>query len=290
MLAEPSPRQLEQALERHRGGASISEATGITPAAAELEKLLLLTDELVALPALAPAAAVRVRVRNDFLEEGVRRRQNWIHYRSVKVRASRHPVPTSNGRWIFALLLGLVVAFVAGIALALAAQLAEPDSVLFPIKKTSERLLLAVTRDPVARASIETQLANQRYRDAEAMAAKNKSDLAVDQMRTYYDDLRAAGETLAAAPRRSASWNGARDQLDKVSSKPIDILLVELNSRRQVAAAQVIQALAAQFAADRKVMDQKLRTPTVTQTQVPQPGSSAVPGSQPVQPNATPAP
>ena len=290
MLAEPSPRQLEESLQRHRDGAGIVEATGITPAAAELERLLELTDELFGLPSRPPDAAVRVRVRNDFIEEGARRRQGWIHHRAVQVRPSKHPVPTRNGRWLFALLLGLIVAVVAGVALALAAQLAEPDSVLFPIKKTSERVLLAVTRDPVARAAIETQLANQRYRDAESMAAKDRDDLAIDQMKIYYDDLRAAGDTLAAAPHRTASWNTARDQLDKVSSKPIDPLLTELISRKHVPAAQAIQALGTQFAADRKAIDLKLRAPAATTTQAPAPGSSAVPGSQPVQPNVSPKP
>ncbi len=237
VLTEPSPRQLEDAIARRLAGAEVAEAVGIHPAAEELEGMLSLSDQIAALEHGAPAAGARSRVRDAFVQGG--------------------------------LAAALMLALFAGSSLALAAQLAEPDSSLYPLKLDSERLLVAANRSAVAKAGVRLELANQRYRDSEAMAARGKGALAVQSMRAYYDQLRLAGAELAGAPH-DRSWKVARDQFTGAESKPIDGIITQLQNTRQTAALAGIKALADQFAKDRKAIDAKLK-----------PGAAAPVGPQP---------
>ena len=54
MLAEPSPRQLEETIARRQAGAAVAEAVGIHPAAEELEGMLDLSEQIAALRGRAP--------------------------------------------------------------------------------------------------------------------------------------------------------------------------------------------------------------------------------------------
>jgi hypothetical protein len=103
------------------------------------------------------------------------------------------------------------------------------------------------------------------------MAARGKGALAVQSMRAYYDQLRAAGAELAGAPH-DKSWKATRDQFTSTESRPIDNIVNQLQNTKQTAALDGIKALADQFATDRKSIDAKL-TP-----------ASAAPGAAQPQP------
>ena len=283
MLAEPSPRQLEDAIARRQGGAPVAEAVGIHPAAEELEGMLALSEELGALTAAAPGPEVRARARDEFEVAGRAHRAAWVHRHALPHRKSRHPLPTHRFRWGFVLAVALTLALVAGVTLALASQLAEPDSSLYPLKMSSERLLVAVNRAPTSKASIHLQLANQRFRDAEAMAASGKGSYAVSSIRAYYDQLRLAARELARG-RHDAAWKTVRNQFDAAEAKPIDVIITQLQNNRQMASVDGVKAAAAQFSRDRKTIDTQLNPAAATgggQTPAPLPS-----GAQP-QPGAT---
>ena len=260
MLVEPSPKQLEATITRRTGGAGVADAVGIHPAAEELEAMLGLSEEIAALPAKGPGADARSRVREIFLQGGETHRVAWVHSHHLPLKRAKHPLPTHGIRWGLVVGVAVLLALAAGITLALAAQLAEPDSSLYPLKLNTERLLVAVNRAPAGRAAVHLELSNQRFRDAESMAAVGKGNLSVAAMRAYYDQLRLAGSDLAAA-KHDASWKGVRDQFDKAEAKPIDEILTQLQNTKQTAALSGIKALADQFAADRKSIDARLSPP-----------------------------
>lgn len=278
MLAEPSPRQLDEALSRRAAGATLVEAVGITPAAEELERMLGLSEEIARLPAADPDSGIRVRVRSEYARTGQAHRSAWVHNHSLPLRPAKHRVPTHHFRWSMLVGGALILALIAGSALALAAQLAEPDAPLYPLKLNTERMLVAVGRTPTGKANVRIQLATQRYRDAEAMAAKGKGTLAVESMGAYYDQLRAAGAELGGAPH-DAGWRTARDQFAKAEAKPNDVIVNQLLNSGQKDAVKSIQGLESQFAKDRKAIDAKLNL-----TPKPNPGGNPQPlpsGAQP---------
>jgi hypothetical protein len=271
MVVEPSPKQLEDSIARRQAGAPVVEAVGIHPAAEELERMLALSEQIVALPGRAPSAGARSRAREAFLLGGRAHRATWVHNHSLPLRRAKHPLPSHGIRWSLVVGIALMLALVTGVTLALAAQLSEPDSSLYPLKLNTERLLVAVNRSPTSQAGVRLQLANQRYRDTEAMAARGKGTLAVQSMRAYYDQLRLAGQELAGA-RHDASWKTVRSQFDKAEAKPIDNIVTQLQNTHQTTALAAVRALAEQFAKDRKVIDSKLS------------GTSATPGGTQPQP------
>jgi hypothetical protein len=172
----------------------------------------------------------------------------------------------------------LFLALLAGSALALAAQLAEPDSQLYPLKLNTEKMLVATGRTPTGKANVRIELATQRYRDAEAMAAKGKGTLAVEAMGAYYDQLRAAGVELSAAPR-DLGWKSVRSQFAKAETKSNDVIVNQLQNSGQKEAVKSIQTLESQFAKDRRAIDQRLNLATPTNPNAnPQPLPS---GAQP---------
>jgi hypothetical protein len=125
------------------------------------------------------------------------------------------------------------------------------------------------------------QLANQRFRDTEAMAARGKGQLAVTSMAAYYDQLRLAGEELAGA-KHDAGWKAARDQYLKAEVKPIDNIVTQLLNTHQTAALAGVRALTDQFAKDRKAIDAKLTAlPAGSAGAQPQPLPSGAPQPTP---------
>jgi hypothetical protein len=257
VLVEPSPKQLEDAISRRQAGAAVAEAVGIHPAAEELERMLGLSEQIVALPDRGPGIETRSRVRDAFVQGGQAHRAGWVHRHHLPLRRAKHPLPSHGIRWSLVVTAALMLALVAGVSLALAAQLSEPDGSFYPLKLNTERLLVMANRSPASQAAVRMQLANQRYRDTEAMAARGKGPLAIQSMAAYYDQLRLAGAELAAA-RHDASWKALRDQYDKAEAKPIDNIVTQLQNTRQTAALTAIQALRDKFANDRKAIDAKL--------------------------------
>jgi len=279
MQVEPSPRQLEDALARRQAGVAVAEAVGGHPAAEELGGMVGLTEQIAALRGRAPQAGARSRVRDAFVQGGQAHRAAWVHQHRLPIRRAKHPLPSHGIRWSLVVGTALMLALLAGITLALAAQLSEPDSSLYPLKLNTERLLVAVNRTPVSKAAVRMELANQRYRDTEAMAARGKGQLAVASMAAYYDQLRLAGEELAGA-KHDASWKAARDLYLKAEVKPIDNIVTQLQNTGQTAALAGVKALTDQFTKDRKAIDAKLSALPATPQPQPLP-SGAQPAATP---------
>ena len=263
MLAEPSPKQLEETIARRQAGAAVAEAVGIHPAAKELEGMLDLSEQMAALRSREPRAGARSRVRDAFVLGGQAHRAAWVHQHNLPLRRAKHPLPSHGIRWSLVVLAAVMLALLAGVSLALAAQLSEPDSSFYPLKLNTERVLVLANRSPVSQAGVRLQLANQRYRDTEAMAARGKGPLAVQSMRAYYDQLRLAGAELAGA-KQDASWKAVRDQFDTAEAKPIDNIVTQLQNTRQTTALAQINALRDQFAKERKAIDAKLHATTAS--------------------------
>ena len=166
MLVEPSPKQLEDTITRRTGGAAIADAVGIHPAAVELEAMLGISQEIAALPSEGPGKDARSRVREIFLQGGETHRVSWVHRHHLPLKRAKHPLPTHGIRWGLVVGVAVMLALAAGITVAVAAQLAEPDSSLYPLKLSTARMLIAVNRAPAGRADVHVTPTNQRYRDA----------------------------------------------------------------------------------------------------------------------------
>ena len=89
------------------------------------------------------------------------------------------------------LALGGVVALAAG---------AQPDSILYGIKRATEAAKLSLTFDPVDKARLELQLADRRAAEAAAMAHSGHAGLALDAARDATSLVREAGRTLSDHP------------------------------------------------------------------------------------------
>lgn len=292
MLVEATSRQLEDALARRAQGATMIEASGLHPASEELERMVAIAETLATLPGPAPHPGARVRVRNEFVESIASHRAAWVHSHQLRVRPSRHRLPTHKVRWALVLFVALLLALVAGSGLALAAQVADPDSRIYPAKTGSEKLLIWLSRGPTAKASVRLQVANQRFREAESMAAKGDAGLTLTALGAYYDQLRLSGAELASSKRDSA-WDKVRDQFDKAEGKPVDLIISQLRARKHPESAARAQALQAAFNEDRKTIDPQLKKAAPGKPAGPQPLPSGAPpgqppgGAPPPQPGAT---
>jgi len=89
------------------------------------------------------------------------------------------------------LALGGVVALAAG---------AQPDSILYGVKRAAEATALSLTFDPVDKAKLELQIAGRRADEAATMARNGRADLALDAARDATGLVREASATLSANP------------------------------------------------------------------------------------------
>ena len=290
MLVEATPKQLQQALDRRADGATMEVATGLHPAAAELEKLVALAESIQSLPVKDPPASAVAAARERYLIEGGRRRAAWVHEpRRIRHRTARHPAPTHHFRWAAVVAVGVIAALIAGPLLSFAAMMSSADSPLYGIRLQGERLLLTLTRDPVNQASVRIDIANQRFRDAEDMADRGNADLAISSVEAFYSQLGRAGEQLAAQSKRDGRWMTVRDKYVKAEGKTIDSIIHLLNEHGDKESAQQVADLQQGFGQRRQDLDSRLAVaPTGTGQ-----GGSTIKGApaqpdQPTQPTATP--
>jgi len=125
---------------------------------------------------------------------------------AAAARAREASAEAAGGRWLrwrrrvavgavgFAganLALGGVVALAAG---------AQPDSMLYGVKRAAEAAALSLTFDPVDKAKLELQIADRRAGEAATMARSGRADLALDAARDATNLVRQARATLAANP------------------------------------------------------------------------------------------
>jgi hypothetical protein len=178
------------------------------------------------------------------------------------------------------LVLAAILAVVAGVILAFAANFATPSSTIYPLKRLDEGMLLALTLNRVDKANLEVQLSDERLREAETEAATRHGGDTVQAMNDRYDELRAAALDLGAVPHHDARWTRVRNYYLSQASQPVDPLEHLLSGNGLSGDANQVARLNQDFQAERKSLDARLGA-----TGTPVPG--AVPSGAP---SATPPP
>ena len=255
-------RRLDEALERMAAGKEPTAAAGFQWHMATLQDLLQAASIVDEIPREVAEPPTRVRVRNRFMTQAASRRVAWVHRHAMPLKAKRRPVRTTPriGSLSALLLLGLV-ALVAGSITAVAADFSEPDSPLYPLKELGEGALSAMTVDPVSNADLKVTYASQRLREAEAMAARGHSDLAVDSVRGRLQDLREAAQSLLGESSRTDRWIRARDRLVEEEGRSLTPIEQTLESKGATDAAAEVRQLGANFDSERKTLDKELTAP-----------------------------
>ena len=223
MTSRSSARELDRAIDSILAGATDVELND--------GHLLATARRLAALSKPAPEAPARSLARDLFLAEADARRARWVH--SHHVPAVAPPPPRKGIRFgqLSALVMALLIAAIVGGALAGAASFSTPDSPLYRIKRSGENALLQLARDPVARADLDVNLAEERLREAEGMAAAGKPDVALDTLAARYDELRDAGDRLASAQPHDGRWKAAVSRYLTEAQKPIASLQRQLTQK-----------------------------------------------------------
>jgi Domain of unknown function (DUF5667)/Putative zinc-finger len=166
---------------------------GCPACAAELRQVRELNLLLVTLPAAPPVAFAPF----------------WLRLQAVlpQRRSLRIPTLRSYRRLGLALAMATVAALVAA-GSALAAPSALPDNPLYPIKQLEESVRIAFTPAP-DRLTYQLQLANERLREAQAMAGDHKPLLAKSSLRAF----RVIVDDTTAALKNPADPKAAKDAL-----------------------------------------------------------------------------
>jgi len=166
---------------------------GCAACAAELRQVRELNLLLVTLPAAPPVAFAPF----------------WLKLQAVLPlrRSLRIPTLRSYRRLGLALAMATVAALAAA-GSALAAPAALPDNPLYPIKQLEESVRIAFT-PAHDRLTYQLQLANERLREAQAMAGDHKPLLAKSSLRAF----RVIVDDAAAALKNPADPKVAKDTL-----------------------------------------------------------------------------
>src|SRR5213082_932235 len=139
----------------------------------------------------------------------------WLNLQAVlpQRRLMRMPRIQPYRRLGIAFAMAVTAALVAA-GSAFAAPAALPDNPLYPVKQLEEgmRLALAPANE---RMPIQLQLANERLREAQAMAANHKPRLAEDSLRAF----RVIVDDAAAALKNPADPKAAKDALHTLHLK-----------------------------------------------------------------------
>ena len=153
--------------ERRRIDAHIA---GCASCAAELGAVRELNLLLVSLPPAPPVAF------SPF----------WLELQAVlpQRRTLRLPNFFTNYRRLGFALAMATVALLAAAGTALAAPSAMPDNPLYPVKQLEETLRLNLASAP-ARLAVQMDLANERLREAQVMAANHKPQLAANSLQAF---------------------------------------------------------------------------------------------------------
>ena len=170
--------------------------TGCASCARELREVRELNLLLVTLPPAPPVAFAPF----------------WLDLQAVlpQRRVLRIPRMQPFRRLGIAFAMAATAALVAASS-AFAAPSALPDNPLYPVKQLEEgmRLALAPANE---RMPIQLQLANERLREAQAMAANHKPLLAENSLRAF----RVIVDDAAVALKNPADPKAAKDALDKL--------------------------------------------------------------------------
>jgi hypothetical protein len=281
MIATAFDRRVDERLDRLVSGREPAPVAGPNGSAPEVEEMLVAAAALrEAMPASGADPLRRQASRSAVREEADRRRVEWVHNRQVRVahHARHKPVRGWSVGGTVLLLLAAIGAVVLGAAAGALAQFSEPDSGLYPLKRGSEQLMLALTGDPVSRADIHVELARQRLREAASMAQQHRASLAIQANRQRYGELDAAGSDLLSTKVRTSKWSQVRDRLEEEESVPPTMVERRLDEGGYKAEAQEVRSDATAFQARRKAVDQRLlppekANPNASPAPVPSPGA-----------------
>ena len=267
MSSRSAARQLDRALDRVlNGDTEIDVADG---------QLVTTARRLAALSQLQPEAPARSLARDLFLAEADARRARWVHSHHVPAVA---PAPRKKGMrlgQLSALVAALLIAALLGGVVAAAASFSTPESPLYRIKRSGENVLLQLARDPVARSDLDINLAEERLREAEGMAAAGKPDLALDILSIRYDELRDAGDRLAAEPTHDARWKAATKRYLSEAQEPVTPLQHQLKQKGFESWATQAGNMASDFQAYLDGIKPQLGATTTSPGSAPQPSPPA---------------
>jgi hypothetical protein len=142
-------------------------------------------------------------------------------------KEARRPIFVFPRRAALAFAMAALAALMVG-GTAFASESALPDNPLYSVKRVGEDVRLTFAFDQQSRVALEIQLAGERLRDAQAMAAGKKAQLAASSLRDFNALLRRVGPALRqpgadntvkqlqsqlAAVQQINSENGANDDV-----------------------------------------------------------------------------
>jgi DNA-directed RNA polymerase specialized sigma24 family protein/type VI protein secretion system component VasF len=237
-------------------------ATTVTEPTDVLARLRTVTS-LRRVPCTPLGEAARERINQEVLAAAQERRVHWVqgHQGSPKVpglEQRRHPRPA---RGILTLGVGLVLAALVGTTLAVVSSFADPDSLLYPLKRLGESVLVAVTQDRVNRAELEVKLSQSREREAEDMASRGKGSLAVQAVRDRVSLLQAAATDLSGVSPRNSRWTDARNQFLNAAGAPLDQIEHDLDVTGQPPAAEEVRRIDVDWVHQQAPLRQSLGQP-----------------------------
>ncbi len=176
---------------------------GCAACAAELREVRELNLLLVTLPPAPPIAVASF----------------WLKLQALLPQRRTLRIPTFGGYRRLGLAFAVAaVAALAAAGSAFAAPSALPDNPLYPVKQIEEDVRLALT-PANERLSVQLQLAGERLREAQAMAANHKPRLAENSLRAFtviVDDAAVSLKNPANPPATKDALHALRLKLDAV--------------------------------------------------------------------------
>ncbi|HEX6488490.1 MAG TPA: DUF5667 domain-containing protein [Candidatus Dormibacteraeota bacterium] len=272
-----SETTLDRTLDRVTAGADPEAAVA---AVADAQAQLPLVQAAHGVTTLRPGSAdtaARARTRDALLGEATEKRAHWVHsHQGIPIRPLAPRRPFRPLRALGRLVGGTMILFLAvviGVGLAAMAVTSEPDSPAYPLRRVAENALVLAHRDPVSRATLEVDLADQRLREAEAMALANKASLAVPAVHDRYVELLQASRALIDdSSAHDSSWRAARTKLIADESVSLQSLETQLEASGDSWAAAAIRSEVSSFQNERKYLDEELGVSPAQQQ--PQPSSA----------------
>jgi DNA-directed RNA polymerase specialized sigma24 family protein len=262
----PDLRALDGAVDDVIGGKDAAQAAGALSAPDDGEALLRSVAELRRLVGDPIAPEVATRLRTTVLAAAAERRALWVyrHHGVATVPGiERRRYPSRSGTFL-ALGVAAVLAVVVGAVLAVLSSFAGPESSLYPLKRTGESALVAISFDPVDRAQLEIKLAQAREREAEDLAGRGEGDLTVQALDDRYQLLDAAERDLLSVPVHDSRWRSARDKLFNESDVQMTPIERDLQATGQNRSAQDVTRLVASFDTGRQPLEAQLGRPPAT--------------------------
>jgi len=237
---------------------------GCAACAAELREVRELNLLLVTLPP-APATSVA---------------PFWLKLQAVLPQRRTLRIPSfANYRRLGLAFAVASIGVLAAAATAFAAPAALPDNPLYPVKHIEEELRLALT-PATDRLTMQLQLAGERLREAQAMAANHKPRLAESSLRAYTIVIDGAAVSL----KNPTNPQATKDALHTLRAKLGDVERVNANRDDDVAAIKQLVA-AAVDELDRIEQEERVAAPALVV------GEQATPDPTPrVTPRPTPRP